>query len=886
MMIVVGILAILMAVAFIGITGYLRSMTKLEYDGYAREIFVAAQNHLAVAENQGYYGFTDEPYAANDKRTDFGFPENDATSPGVYYFVVLPEDDVPEDDGYYNPDDSTHSTLLGQMLPFGSVEETVRKGNSGYIIRYHKDSAQVLDVFYWTQSGSRYSHTYADGDYDYGKFFDAEDEGKPRKAASRNRLRTYGDEKSVIGYYGGEDAAGLEKGDEIKAPEIQVVNEDKLYVRIKENNDDKVKNKGGYTLKLVVTGKTSGAKKEVELYSTPNGSEAGSTGTSPFIVKNSGPYVVVLDDVTEAGRHFADFASDITAGDGVAGKQLIPGEDVSIQAVASNNAVLTNVAYSSQQTTNSLFGIGTSVNGKASKAYISSIRHLENLDYHVSDVNAETAEVKFREAEQVTDISWTAFQNNIFENINKKEFGLTPAGKSTGVGVYGSTTNKIAGTDTKPVSTVAGSGEDAKGYFYPITINTSDMHITGNQWIYDGKNHSISDVEVNLPSESLFSGAGLFAELTGEGTPGGQKYAVQNLQLIDFSVKSEKAGADAGALAGKISQAEVTNVVAFHKTKEGDNANPDNADPTGIAATKSVSGAANAGGLVGHATNSNLYKSAAALKVSTSGNNGGGLVGLVDGTSKIISCFSGGHTIDGEYKPDHGSGDDKVTNDYNVKAALNAGGLIGKADESGTDNVTTIRYSYSTCSAMATGTDGGTAVGGLLGRLVNGKSTVNFCYATGLVKANAKAETSDGEAPKVGAFIGDLPNESGKVGDSYYYQIINKTTEADGTVSYLPQLGSEEIEHQESLVAAIDKSADGYNDFVGASGSWSSSYSYDAKLKVFYQGKYNLETTNQLRAKRTGTSDPYNGEAVAGDFVLNHYGDWPAPETWVFNTKD
>ena len=58
MLIVVGILGILMAFAFIGITGYLRSMTKLEYDGYAREIFVAAQNHLAVAENQGYYGLT------------------------------------------------------------------------------------------------------------------------------------------------------------------------------------------------------------------------------------------------------------------------------------------------------------------------------------------------------------------------------------------------------------------------------------------------------------------------------------------------------------------------------------------------------------------------------------------------------------------------------------------------------------------------------------------------------------------------------------------------------------------------------------------------------------------------------------------------------------
>ena len=303
------------------------------------------------------------------------------------------------------------TTLLGQMLPYASVEETIRKGNSGYIIRYHKDSAQVLDVFYWTQSGSRYSHTYdADSDVDKkdGKviFFGGD--------TSRSALRKYGN--SVIGYYGGEEASGLERGDELKAPEIHVYNEDKLYVTIKENNASDIRNKKGYALKLVITGKTSNAKKEIVLYSTPDDAASGSIDTSKYIVNritmtsadvDTKPFVVVLDDVTEQDMHFANFAVD--GGD----VGLIPGEDISIQAVASNNKVLTNVAYSTQQTTNSLFGAGTvakDYSGGYSTAIISSIRHLENLDPYISTVNKSGSKVLFSEAEQSTDLSWTAFK--------------------------------------------------------------------------------------------------------------------------------------------------------------------------------------------------------------------------------------------------------------------------------------------------------------------------------------------------------------------------------------------------------------------------------------------------------------------------------------------
>jgi hypothetical protein len=309
--------------------------------------------------------------------------------------------------------------------------------------------------------------------------------------------------------------------------------------------------------------------------------------------------------------------------------------------------------------------------------------------------------------------------------------------------------------------------------------------------------------------------------------------------------------------------------VAYHKTESK-------------ADVMSVNGAGHTGGLIGHAENSKIYKSAAALKVSTTGDNAGGLIGLANGKVDIYACFSGGHTQGGEYKP--GS-----TDDYNVKAKTNAGGLIGKTDNAGDTNETKVRYSYSTCSAMATGADGGTAVGGLVGSIMNSGSSVKYCYSTGLVNAEKPAAEA-AAAPKVGALIGDL-HTSLTLENCFYYQIINSVTGDDGSISYLPQLGTP-VTGMDNAVTAIDATATDYDNFVSGKKEereaepeykWMTAYSYDKKLQVFYQGKYNLKTTNQLRSLRKNPPE-FDSQATEGDFVLNHYGDWPAPEMWVFNT--
>ena len=86
MMVVIAIIAILAALIFVGVQTYIRSLNKLEYDNYAKELFIVAQNHLSMAKAQNYLG-----------RTAYGTEEEPAGS-GIYYFVVPPKSNLTDSD--------------------------------------------------------------------------------------------------------------------------------------------------------------------------------------------------------------------------------------------------------------------------------------------------------------------------------------------------------------------------------------------------------------------------------------------------------------------------------------------------------------------------------------------------------------------------------------------------------------------------------------------------------------------------------------------------------------------------------------------------------------------------------------------------------------------
>ena len=624
MMAALVILIIVSALVFIGVTRYMRTAYQREMDETAKEIYIAAQNHLTVADSLGTFS------GRSDGTADAVTGDSD-----TYYFVV------PADSADLN----NNRSVLNSMLPFGSIDGTVRDGGS-YIIRYQRTSstANILDVFYANPSG-RYPYTFGNGDF-YTLF--SEDTYRTASNAEQNRA-DYGTDGAIIGYYGGEGAQG--GSESVTVPKLQLVNAEKLYATITNvsaftNNE---------TLEIYITGNESKA-----VY----GPYAISGGADTFFI----------DDVTTAGRHFAELNADTSmfAND----KRFIPGEDITVQAFAlSKNS--TKIAKSAQRSTNSLFAsvstisadalsssgsvtatsVGEALSNLAASAEyyakVSNIRHLENMSEAVSGYDAEAITALGTKApvayEQTADLSWTSFRTS----INSSD--------SANVRVY-----NLAGDST------------AAGTFAPVTPSTSVAQV------YRGYSHKISDVTV---SGSFEPNGGIFGTL--------QSAQVSDLEIVNFNIGVRPA--NVGALVGEATNTTISGMLAHHDV---------------TSSTYSVAGTASAGGLVGSMTGGQITRSAAAMLVQSSGSASGGLVGTASNTT-ISQSYAGGHTSEGAYSD----------SSFNVSADGYAGGLVGVANNSA------ITSCYSTCSATAD------TAGGLVGNMAAGSSLTNS-FATGLTGGN------------------------------------------------------------------------------------------------------------------------------------------------------
>ncbi|MBQ1411395.1 MAG: type II secretion system protein [Oscillospiraceae bacterium] len=658
---VVAIIVVLSSVIIMSIVDHMRSLEKTENDGYAKTIFVAAQNHLTMAAHEGYLG-----------RTYFGLKDSEDEDNGIYYFRV--------DNQTSDVSVERSKSVLDLMLPFGSLDDTVRAGS--YIVRYQKSSAKVLDVFYWKTDG-RYAFDYTEGDYQ---------ELLNTRTTDPDSLRNF--RGAVIGYYGGAEA-DLEPGEKLDAPQIQVINAERLYVLIDQpirNTDEKIN--------LAVRGETSGNLKQLTLSFEGDAHWNGSN------------YEVTLDDITTGepvkNRHFNNINST-TNSDPWVGGSLIPGENITIYAVA-YSSVYTNVAYSSEQTTNSLFAEGNKVDGALPDTVkISNIRHLENLDPTISGFGvAENATVN---AIQTSDLDWDAFTRAIADAAEGDH-------NEEGVLVY----------NQALVSSNTGDGG-----FEPMDLNY--------QLNYDGQDHIIANVKMSTNRE-----AGLFGAPTDAAV-----INFSNVMLQDFCVS----GKSAGTLASNLKGGSIKNVVAC-QTKEAvaeaqTKAREDGVDVNTLLGVTATSG--NAGGLVATTNGTNLEACAAAVYVNStpsgegsSSGHAGGLIGqAVNGS--ILGCYSAGITEGGDYYDNRDTATPVAI--YSVKSNAYAGGLVG-------DCSATIEKSYSTCSVS------GHLAGGLVG---NASANIKDSYCTGLVQTNSL----DGAA---GSFAGELSGFITCSGISYF-RIIN-----------------------------------------------------------------------------------------------------------------
>lgn len=135
LMLTTAIIIILAALGFIALINYQKDLKLTEMDNAAREIFVAAQNHLTASEKSGEW---EEFY------TEIRSSESDS------YDVKMNSEDG-HDNYYviYNPDetDALKNSSLQYLLPFGSIDDTLRSSGS-YIIEYDAENASVRSVFF------------------------------------------------------------------------------------------------------------------------------------------------------------------------------------------------------------------------------------------------------------------------------------------------------------------------------------------------------------------------------------------------------------------------------------------------------------------------------------------------------------------------------------------------------------------------------------------------------------------------------------------------------------------------------------------------------------------------------------------------------------------
>ncbi len=787
-LIVVAITVILMGVAFVGVQSYQRSSTRLEFDGIAKEIFIAAQNHLTAAESQGYLKI---------ENNQFG------------HLGTLSDSD--KEDIYYILASDTESEIKNLMLPNYALDSMAMGGS--YIIRYQPSSATVLDVFYSRPGRSSLltvtGKTLTGADYPTLM----SDTVNYRRGGERNR-QNYNEENVVVGWYGGVDA--IPKGIRLQAPSFEVINAEKLHVKVTDPNYSTGSDAlSGYTVKLILVGKISKAEKYYTLRD-----KDGMTPVDARVSGKDGSYDVILDDITNEKMHFGDITADYKP----TTVDFIPGEDVTIKLVAYSTEDLSNIAMSAEKTTNSLFADpvpykitdmavrGTDIGNKL--AGISNIRHLQNLDAAVSNLgkNGSGDSFTLQKAAQTENLDWESFQ--------------TATGKTR-------------------VYSFANSQSEDKCCF-PVTPHYAGEP-AGLALAYDGQGHEISKVKVDCSGS-----AGLFGTLAAGSS-------VSNLRLIDFDIKTSSG--NAGALVGTANGTTITNVLA-HNSAAGYTANV-------------TASSGDAGGLIGSAANCIVNKSAAALTVTGSG-SAGGLIGSASATS-VSASYSGGHTYSdnpdytGMTQPSPARNpypvryyNDKNEPIYNVTGGTTAGGLIGSMTGGSAE------YCYSTCSAT------GATAGGFVGTATG---SISNSYCTGLVHGagTESITTTDGKTkniPTDGAFAYSI----GTVSDCQYFEIINERWDTDNSGKkvpgyyYLTALGKNEG----GSITKLDQSWSTYQAFSGdptSTTAWKDAHPYDSGLTRNYQNKYNLKTVAQLGAEVDAKSD----------FVAAHYGDWPAPEEFIFN---
>lgn len=592
LLVAVAIIVILLGLTMMGVVSYAKNMRLTEMDSTARQVFIAAQNHLTSAKVTGRINnASDYGQLMTIKPSDFDASSEDKQWPGAsndeyYYLVYSPK----------SPDALT-SSMLKNMLPFGAIDQTVRTEGS-YIIEYNVKTATVYGVFYTDNAAGVTALDVAQLNQNSGR------DPKLGRAARRDHINA-DNKKVTIGYYGGAMADELDPSLKDQ-PTLLIENGERLLLKISDTNFFKpisgtVQNT---SVQVVITGEESGASKKQVLDLELNGN----TFTPQPKVKEDWwkvekvtvegidnpvlEYEVCLDDITCDDGHFASMFPD-----------LIPGENIKVEVIIDGEYT---DAIKLEGSTNSLFYSGTNTTNNLNvekSVEISAIRHLENLDPMVSKINANIEPNKpyVKTAKQTADLDWNVFHNTAAEK------------------------KSIYSADSTKLTTES---------YYGVHLTTLEE--------YNGNGKTLRNFVINNSASDTENMAAVFQSVGSTKYPT-TEYTIENLTLEKFDVMvqhvsgstSSTAKLSAGSLVAVVNGSLKVNSVA---ALDGEVVSKDY----------------HAGGLIGEIRSGDVEIRDCASAMKVEGRDvAGGLIGSISGENNVVSIitsYSSGRTDDGIYK--------------------------------------------------------------------------------------------------------------------------------------------------------------------------------------------------------------------------------------------
>lgn len=536
--IALALVVLLGLVAIPGTAALKRSLKSTEMEAGARLLFIAAQNRLTVMRSAGTLEQVDplaDPDLIADGLADWipidqmpaDYDDNESSWDGQTLCVVVNR----SSDGSPAPG----KTVTDILIPPGAADPAIR--DQYYAIEYNPSNGSVHGVFF------------SDAYFDYAAV-----QGTDR---TREQLDSITDQP-VTGYYGGSaDILPDVENVDSSVSDFTLENQERLQIRIEPSP--------AASYRLTIEDRNEPASYASSTY-TFSGSQSEFAEYPNMTLESATGHILITLDRLQTGHHF----QELFLPDG--GKPaILPGADLRITLTAEETSD-GNLMIPSTTTkvVNSLFA-----SRAGDEVFLSSARHLQNLDRNLSNVSGIT------KATVQTDIDWAFSDAIIFVPISN-----------------GTLTDFNGGGNSISNLSIATNGEYS-GLFGVFGSAASPGSITGVKLTdptINGGNADFAGALAGFVSHTVISNSSVFA-LTSNG----------NL--------SAGAATAVGGLVGKSENSSYSYCFAALKTM-----------------TVNLAGNSGAGGFAGTSTSDTIehcYANTTEITVNTSGSNvySGGFIG-------------------------------------------------------------------------------------------------------------------------------------------------------------------------------------------------------------------------------------------------------------------